>query len=214
MSAPVVAASDLVGGGDTIVAQATPPGRGAIAVVRVSGPRAHALCRAMASTWPAAPRVATLAMLHDESGAPIDQAIVTRYDAPASFTGEDMVELSTHGGAVVPVTVIAALIARGARQALPGEYTRRALLNGKLDILQAEAVGDLVEATSRAAQRVALRQLDGGLSRRILALRDAIIAVEALVAYDIDFPEEDDGPIPPERVSAASARVIHDLSAL
>jgi tRNA modification GTPase len=157
--------------------------------------------------------MSVLVTLRDD-GAPLDQALVTRYDAPTSFTGEDMVELSTHGGAVVPATVMAALIARGARLALPGEFTRRAVLNGKLDILQAEAVGDLVSATSRAGQRAALRQLDGGLSRRILALRDDVLAVEALVAYDIDFPEEDDGPIPAERITAAAARVERDLERL
>src|SRR5213078_2300626 len=121
-------------------------------------------------------------------------------DAPASFTGEDAVEIITHGGSVVPATILAALVARGARVASPGEFTRRAVLNGKMDILQAEATGDLVSATSRAAQRVAMRQLDGGLTRRVLALRDGLVGIEALIAYDIDFPEEDDGPIVPARI--------------
>jgi tRNA modification GTPase len=103
--------------------------------------------------------------------------------------------------------VIGALIAHGARLALPGEFTRRAVLNGKLDILQAEATGDLVNASSRAAQRVAVRQLDGGLSRRVLALRDELIGLEALIAYDIDFPEEDDGPIAPQRIADAATRI-------
>lgn len=199
---------------ETIVAPATPPGRGALAVIRVSGSHAHAICRAVAERWPDEPRRPTLTLLRDEKGLPLDEALVTRYDAPASFTGEDMVELSTHGGSVVPVTVVAALIAAGAREALPGEFTRRAVLHGKLDILQAEAIGDLVAASSRAAQRVALRQLDGGLSRRILALRDAVLAVEALVAYDIDFPEEDDGPVPRARIREASMRVERELEAL
>src|SRR5205823_10875518 len=104
-----------------------------------------------------------------------------------------------------------ALVALGARVARPGEFSRRAVLNGKLDILQAEATGDLVDANSRAAQRTALRQLDGGLSRRVLALRDELIGLEALIAYDIDFPEEDDGPIAPARIEHASANVIHAL---
>jgi len=129
--------------------------------------------------------------------------VMVRYDAPASFTGEDSVEISTHGGAVAPTTVIAAVLAEGARLALPGEFTRRALLNGKLDILQAEATADLIAAGSRAAQRVALHQLDGGLSRRIASLRGRVLEIEALIAYDIDFPEEDDGPIAPERTLAA-----------
>jgi tRNA modification GTPase len=155
-----------------------------------------------------------LSNVHDEEGRPLDQAVVVRYDAPASFTGEDSVELSTHGGSTVPATVVAALLAAGARTAAPGEFTRRAVLNGKLDLLQAEAVGDLVSASSRAAQRLALSQLDGGLSRRLIELRARILELEALIAYDIDFPEEDDGPIPRERTAASLAGVIVDLDAL
>jgi tRNA modification GTPase len=155
-----------------------------------------------------------LARVRDPGGAELDQGVVLRYDAPRSFTGEDAVEIITHGGLVVPVTVVGALIARGARLAQPGEFTRRAVLNGKLDILQAEATGDLIDASSRAAQRIALRQLDGGLSRRILALRDAIIGLEALIAYDIDFPEEDDGPITPARIDGAATNVVQSLEQL
>jgi tRNA modification GTPase len=144
----------------------------------------------------------------------LDQAVVVRYDAPASFTGEDAVELSTHGGSTVPTTIVAALIAAGAREATPGEFTRRAVLNGRMDLLQAEAVGDLVAATSRAAQRLAISQLDGGLSRRLLDLRARILGLEALIAYDIDFPEEDDGPIPRERIGESLTQVLAGLDAL
>lgn len=193
----------IPGAADTIVAAATPLGRGALSIVRLSGPRAHQIARKLCRRWPSAPREAILTEMHDAAGATLDQALVLRYDAPASFTGEDCVEFSTHGGVLVPTTVIAALIAEGARVAEPGEFTRRALLNGKLDILQAEATADLIAAGSRAAQRVALNQLDGGLSRRISALRESVIEIEALIAYDIDFPEEDDGPIPAERTLAA-----------
>jgi tRNA modification GTPase len=199
---------------ETIVAQATAPGRGALAIVRLSGPKAHALARDALDNWPAAPRHVTLSAVRDLSGETLDRSIVVRYDAPASFTGQDAVEIITHGGLVVPATVIAALVARGARVALPGEFTRRALLNGKLDILQAEATGDLVAADSRAAQRTALRQLDGGLSRRILALRDEVVGLEALIAYDIDFPEEDDGPVAPARIRHATDHLIAALAEL
>lgn len=198
----------------TIVALATPPGRGALAIIRLSGPDAHTIARAAVDRWPNAPRVTVLSAVRDTAGAELDQAIVVRYDAPSSFTGEDAVEITTHGGPVVSTTAIASLIARGARLALPGEFTRRAVLNGKLDVLQAEATGDLVNANSRAAQTAALRQLDGGLSRRVLALRDQIIALEALIAYDIDFPEEDDGPIAPERITRATDELIAALEAL
>ena len=105
-------------------------------------------------------------------------------------------------------------VAAGARPAESGEFTRRAVLNGKLDLLQAEAIGDLVDASTRPAQRVALAQMDGGLSRRIEALRENILQLEALAAYDIDFPEEDDGPIPSARILSATASIIADLDRL
>jgi tRNA modification GTPase len=199
---------------DTIVAPATAAGRGALSIVRLAGPRAHAIARAAVDRFPDQPRTAVLSAVRDTSGTELDRSIVIRYDAPASFTGEDAVEIMTHGGLVVPTTVVAAFVARGARLAGPGEFTRRAVLNGKLDILQAEATGDLVNASSRAAQRVALRQLDGGLSRRVLALRDALIGLEALIAYDIDFPEEDDGPIAPARITTAAEEILATLDSL
>jgi len=197
------AATAIAGVDDTIVAEATMPGRGALAVIRVSGPRCHDICRRVVHTWPAAARLATLSSLHDARDTILDSAIVVRYDAPASFTGEDTVEITTHGGVTVPATVVAALIEAGARVAQPGEFTRRGVLNGKLDVLQAEAIGDLVDSKSRAAQRLALEQLDGGLSRRLVALREELIGVEAMIAYDIDFPEEDDGPIETARILTA-----------
>src|SRR4029077_17068609 len=144
----------------------------------------------------------------------LDEALVTLFSGPNSFTGDDMVELSTHGGYVVPGSIVAALISSGARQALPGEFTRRAVLNGKLDILQAEAIGDLVDARSHAMQRTALGHLDGGLSRRLLSLRDDLIGLEALIAYDVDFPEEDDGPIPRIRIDQAVEEIATSLDAL
>ena len=199
---------------DTIVAIATPPGRGALAIVRVSGPAALAIGARLVSPWPDAPRRATLARVRDRDDAAVDEAVVVTYRAPASFTGEDAVEITCHGGALTSATIAAAFVAEGARPAEPGEFTRRAVLNGKLDLLQAEAIADLVDASSRPAQRVALSQLDGGLSRRIAALRDRILDLEALAAYDIDFPDEDDGPIPPARVLSAADAAIADLDAL
>lgn len=204
----------LPGASDTIVAPATPSGRGALSVVRVSGPDAHAIGRSLLDRWPDRPRQAVVTHARDRDGTPLDQVVVVRYDAPASFTGEHAFELTTHGGVVVPATVIAAVIERGARLAQPGEFTRRAVLNGKLDILQAEATADLIAAGSRGAQRVALHQLDGGLSRRIVGLREQIVGVEALIAYDIDFPEEDDGPIPRERILRALDSLERALRAL
>lgn len=150
----------------------------------------------------------------DDPAAPLDDATAVLFLAAHSPTGEELVELTTHGGAVVAATVLAAAVAAGARPALPGEFTERAVRHGKLDLLQAEAIADLVDARSRASQRSALRQLSGALSRRLAELREALIDVEALIAYDIDFPEEDDGPVPRARVLAAVDRVVAALEAL
>lgn len=140
--------------------------------------------------------------------------MATWFAAPASPTGEDLLELSLHGGAYVSTQVLAALVAAGAVPALAGEFSERAVRHGKLDLLQAEAVADLIEARSRAMHRAALTQLSGALSRRLLALREALIGVEALLAYDIDFPEEDDGPQPRSRIAAAAQEVLVALDAL
>jgi tRNA modification GTPase len=198
---------------DTIVAVATPTGMGALALVRLSGPAAYAIGQRHIKPWPSEPRTAQLTTVHN-LGAVLDQSLVTLFPAPNSFTGEDTVEISTHGGYLVPASVVAALISAGARQALPGEFTRRAVLNGKLDILQAEAVGDLIDARSPAMQHAALAQLDGGLSRRLLRLREDLIGLESLIAYDIDFPEEDDGPVPRGRIQSAITKMIASMEAL
>lgn len=209
------ASSALDDAGDTIAAIATAPGRGAIAVLRVSGARAHAIVAKVASPWPPPPRVASLCALRDPAtGALLDRGLVTTFEDGHSYTGEASVEIGTHGGTWVPATVLAALVAAGAREARPGEFTRRALLNGRLDLVQAEAIADLIEARSGAMHRQALDQLDGGLSARLGELRHRILDVEALLAYDIDFPEEDDGPVTRARVRAAGTAVRHDLDAL
>jgi tRNA modification GTPase len=199
---------------DTIIALATPPGRGAIAVVRLSGASANTIAAPLLHPWPSAPRVAVLCTVHSPTGERLDQVIVTRYEGPRSFTGEDVVEIACHGGLIVSTSVMIALLEMGAREALPGEFTRRAVLNGKLDVLQAEAVGDLIDARSRGGQRAALNQLDGGLSRRVLALRESLLELEALIAYDIDFPEEDDGPVGLERIITAADWTVAALDEL
>jgi tRNA modification GTPase len=198
---------------DTIVAIASPPGKGALGLIRLSGSSAFAIAQKHVTPWLPKHRVVQLCTVHD-NGVPLDTAVVTLFAGPASFTGEDTVEISSHGGTVVPVSIVAALTRSGARQADPGEFTRRAVLNGKLDILQAEAVGDLVDAQSTAMQRAALHQLDGGLSRRLLQLRENLIELEALIAYDIDFPEEDDGPISRERIATETEGVLSTLESL
>ncbi len=142
-------------------------------------------------------------LLHPDSGEPVDDCLVACFSAPHSYTGDDLVEISTHGGLVVPAAALAALAAAGARPAQPGEFTRRAVLNGKMDLLQAEATADLIDAGSPVQRRRALQQLERGLSDRLTALRSEILELEALIAYDIDFPEEDEGPVSPERVRGA-----------
>lgn len=190
---------------DTIVACATAPGRGAIAIVRLSGRDAVAIARRVLMPFPAIPRTTTLAELHacDAPSQGIDRGLATWYAGPASYTGEDVVELAVHGGAMVSALVLEACVLAGARPALAGEFTERAVLHGKLDLVQAEAVADLIDARSRAAHRAAVRQLDGALSRRLAALRDALLHVDALLAYDIDFPGEDEAPPSRARVLAA-----------
>ena len=205
----------LPGASDTIVAQATAGARSALAMIRVSGSDAHAIGAMVLTPWHTAPRRAFLATLRDpENGKEIDRGIVTVFCAPASFTGENMVELSLHGGETGPSLAINALLSCGARQALPGEFTRRALLNGKLDLLQAEAIPDLVDSRSRAMHDLALGQLAGHLSARLNALRTQIIQLEALLAYDVDFPEEDDGPIAATRIEEGARAVLGSIDAL
>jgi tRNA modification GTPase len=192
---------------DPIAALATPPGRSAIAVIRLSGTGtlviAERVVRQPIESLP--DRTATLLPFYSLAGTEIDRGLVTVFRSPNSYTGHDLVEFSCHGGLLAPAELLAALFSAGARLAAPGEFTRRAVLNGKLDLLQAEAVGDLIDATAPAQGRAALRQLDGQLSRRILALREELLELLAVLAYDIDFPEEDDGPVPRERMLAALA---------
>jgi tRNA modification GTPase len=204
----------ILGDGRTIAAIATAVGRGALALVRVSGPATEIIAARLLDPPPTEHQRALHTRAMNAQGELLDDVVATRYRAPHSFTGEDLLEISTHGGLVAPTAVLAAAIRAGARQAEPGEFTRRAVLNGKLDLLQAEAIADLIDARSAAAHRVALRQLDGGLTQRVTSLRERILELEALLAYDIDFPEEDDGPVPRERIMAACADVLRETEAL
>jgi tRNA modification GTPase len=192
---------------DTIAAISTAPGRAAVAVVRASGPAVRALiARTVGADLPAR-RPSLRWLVHPETGERVDRVLATYFPAPHSYTGEEMFELGCHGGPLVPQLVLDALLAAGARPAQRGEFTRRAYLNGKLDLLQAEAILDLVDGRAPAQHRAAVCQLDRGLSRRVEELRDALIRCEALLAYDIDFPEEDDGPVPPDAIDRAARDV-------
>ena len=190
---------------DPIVALATPPGRSAVAVIRLSGAGAFAVARRCLRPFSRTPpRTARRAhLLHPITAELVDDVLAACFPAPRSYTGQDLVEISTHGGLLVPAEAVAALVAAGTRLAAPGEFTRRAVLNGKLDLVQAEATADLIDAGSPAQRRHALQQLERGLSRRLEALRAELLELEALIAYEIDFPEEDEGPVGAERVQRA-----------
>jgi tRNA modification GTPase len=164
---------------DTIAAVATPPGRGGIGVVRMSGPRAAHIAEKVAGLVPPE-RVATLAKFRDATGAPIDEGIALYFPAPHSYTGEAVLELQGHGGPVVMGMLLAACLDAGARLADPGEFTRRAFLEGRLDLAQAEAVADLIDASSQEAARSALRSLSGEFSAAIDALRTQLVELRAL----------------------------------
>lgn len=200
---------------DPIAALATPPGRSAVAVIRVSGDGAFDVAaRVVTGLAVDPPRVARLASFHDAAGHPLDRGLYLTFRAPASETGQDVVELHTHGGLLVPAQVLAALHAAGARPAMPGEFTRRAVHHGKLDLLQAEAVADLVDATAPAQGRSAIRQMEGGLSRRLAALRERMVEFLALLGYEVDFPEEDDGPLDRSALRALLTEVAGQLNTL
>ena len=175
---------------DTIAAIATAPGRGGIGVVRISGASLSELALDLCGSVPT-PRNAMFAPFLDAGGVAIDEGIALYFPAPASFTGEDVLELQGHGGPVVMQMLLERCLELGARLAEPGEFTRRAFLNGKLDLAQAESVADLIEASTAAAARSALRSLSGRFSEETHRLVDALIDLRMLVEATLDFPEEE-----------------------
>jgi len=175
---------------DTIVAIATPPGKGGIGIVRLSGGDAEDLARQIIGDIPE-PRVATRATFRDADGQPIDTGIALWFPAPDSFTGESVLEMQGHGGPVVMSLLVEAAVDRGARRAGPGEFSQRAFLNGKLDLVQAEAVADLIESGTAQAARAAHRSLSGAFSQDVDALSEKLIRLRLHVEAAIDFPEEE-----------------------
>src|SRR6185312_10556522 len=175
---------------DTIVAAATPPGRGGIGVVRISGAKAPEIAAVLAGDLPQ-PRYATFARFMDAQREPIDAGLAIFFPAPHSYTGEHVLELHGHGGPVVLEALVARALELGARRAHPGEFTQRAFLNNKLDLAQAEAIADLIDAGSRDAVRAAMRSLQGEFSGMVRGLTDAVIELRTYVEAAIDFPEEE-----------------------
>lgn len=177
--------------GTTIVAIATPPGTGAIAIVRASGPEVPELLRRLVRTkFGLQPRVATYATIVDENGEPLDRGIAILFEAPQSYTGETVLELQIHGSPVVAREVVRAMLACGAIHAEPGEFTRRAFFNGKIGLHAASAVADLIAAQTRAAARAALANLDSGLADEVRAVRRALASILEELEAAIDFPDE------------------------
>jgi len=181
---------------DTIAALATPVGTSAIALLRVSGPLAESIaCEILGENEAPTARTATRADYRDRSGAVLDDVLLTLFRAPASYTGEDVLEISCHGNPFIAQKILEDLIARGCRYAEPGEFTQRAFLSGNMDLAQAEAVMDLIHARGERALAAANQQLRGALGRHMQALIDGILAALARIEAYIDFPEED---LPPE----------------
>lgn len=201
------------GARDTIVALATPPGRGGIAIVRVSGPATVDVATSVIGKLPP-PRVATLTEFRDEAGEVLDSGLALYFPAPNSYTGEDVLELHGHGGAVVVDLLLRRILALGARMARPGEFSERAFFNGKMDLLQAEAVADLIDSASETAARSALRSLSGRFSDELHRIAEGLVAVRAYVEAALDFPEEEVDYLADQSLAARLQALADDLERL
>jgi tRNA modification GTPase len=201
---------------DTIVAVATPPGRGGVAVVRVSGPAVPDIAATLLGALPA-PRYATFSRWHDATGELIDIGLALYFPAPHSFTGEAVLELQGHGGDIVVAALVERIVELGARRARAGEFSERAFLNEKIDLAQAEAIADLVDAGSRRAAQAAMRSLQGEFSGAVNATRAALVALRVYVEAAIDFPEEEIDFLASaelrERLQDVQQRLAHVLAA-
>jgi tRNA modification GTPase len=201
--------------GDTIIALSTPPGESGIAVVRLSGPRAVDILDALA---PGARRGASHKLsrrvLKDASGAAIDDALVAVMRAPSSYTGEDMVEISCHGSMQAVADILEESVRLGARIASGGEFTKRAFLNGKIDLAQAEAVIDVISAETKLQRAVALEQLEGGLSKQVREIEERLLDELARIEVSIDFSEDDVPVYSPEKTKRAVRKMRERIARL
>ncbi len=175
---------------DTIAAIATPPGTGGVGIVRISGPDAANIARKICRTSPN-PRIATFSRFYNYNAELMDEGIVIYFPSPASFTGEDVVELHGHGGQIVLNTILKNVVHHGARFARPGEFSERAFLNGKLDLVQVEAIADLIECSTEQAAKLATRTLNGEFSKHIEKLLEKLIELRCIIETAVDFPEDD-----------------------
>lgn len=198
----------------TIAAQATPVGRGGIGVIRLSGPLALTIARQLLGELPdlvVTPRLARFSRFLDEDGSTLDEGLLLYFPAPHSFTGEDVVELQGHGGPMVMARLLRRVVTLGAQLARPGEFSERAFLNDKLDLAQAEAIADLIDASSEQAARLAIRSLQGAFSEQIHVLSDQMIDLRLFVEAAIDFPEEEVDFISEGRVQASLQNLVTQL---
>jgi tRNA modification GTPase len=198
---------------DTIVAIASAPGRGAVGIIRVSGPDVPSIAIRLLGLLPA-PRHATLAQFLDAAGETLDQGLALYFPAPASFTGEDVLELQGHGGALILDLLVKRLLELGCRAARAGEFSERAFLNGKMDIAQAEAVADLIEAGTAAAARAAVRSLQGEFSTRVNDLLAQITELRIYVEAAIDFPDEELDFLPSAKLGARLAKIFEAFDSI
>ena len=199
--------------GDTISAIATPSGAGGIGIVRISGSGALSIAQKITGLLPQ-PRQASYCAFLDADNDIIDRGLMLYFKSPGSYTGEDVVELQGHGGQMVLNRLLKRTLALGARIARPGEFTERAFINGKLDLLQAEAVADLINSKSEYAAKSAMRSLDGEFSRAVSGLKDRIVAIRIYVEGSLDFPEEEIDLLARSDVAERTAACIKELDAL
>lgn len=203
---------------DNIAALSTPPGTSGIAVIRLSGPTVVSICDQAfqpAASFPRAaemqPYTMALGTFCDREGRGLDQVILSAYRAPHSYTGEDLFEISCHGGTAVRRSILESLFERGVRPAGPGEFSKRAFLNGKMDLMQAEAVMDLIHAESRLQQQTALAEVGGALSRALSEFSERLYGVEAALEMMLEFPDEEDRPEARERLRENTAALVTEL---
>jgi len=198
---------------DTIAAVATPPGTGGVGIVRISGPNAPEIARALLGRLPAA-RHASFTRFRDADGSTLDEGLALYFPAPHSFTGEPVLELHGHGGPVVLDLVLQAALKLGARPARAGEFSERAFLNGKLDLAQAEAIADLIESASAESARAALRSLQGAFSQRVRSINELLIGLRLHIEAALDFPEEEIDFLADESLSQRAHRLAGEIDAL
>ena len=211
---PPILPNASAAGSETIVAPSTPAGRAAIGVVRLSGPRAAEVAGLLVPGKPLEPRVATLGWLLDDRGSAVDQVLTTLYPEPNSYTGEDVVEISCHGSPPVLRFAVERALALNTRLAEPGEFTRRAFRNGRMDLVEAEAVRDLIDASTLYQARVALAQTTGALSSKLHGVKRCLVELIALLEAGIDFAEDDVEVARPEEILDRLAPMLGTVSEL